>query len=83
MDGFRRTVAPLEDQTGSVRALFLTRQNDGTAMTITVWESEPAMSSSAGWAAKAREHAAPESGATIESVATYDVALTVEKAAHP
>jgi hypothetical protein len=52
-------------------------------MTITVWESEPAMSSSAGWGAKAREHAAPESGATIESVATYDVARTVEKAAHP
>jgi heme-degrading monooxygenase HmoA len=81
VDGLRRTVAPLEDETGFVRALFLTRQNDGTAMTITPWESEAAMSSSAGWAAKAREHAAHESGATIESVATYEVALTVETAA--
>jgi heme-degrading monooxygenase HmoA len=81
VDGFRRTIAPLEDQTGFVRALFLTRQDDGAAMTITVWESEAAMSSSAEWAAKAREHAAHQSGATIESVTTYDVALTVEKAA--
>jgi heme-degrading monooxygenase HmoA len=83
VDGFRRTIAPLEDKIGFVRALFLTRRSDGTAMTITVWDSEAAMSSSAEWAAKAREHAAHESGATIESVATYDVALTVEKAAHP
>jgi hypothetical protein len=79
VDRFRRTVAPLEDKTGSVRALFRTGQNEGTATTITVRDSEAAMSSSAEWAAKAREHAAHESGATIESVATYDVALTVEK----
>lgn len=83
VDGFRRTIAPLEEQIGFVRALFLTRQDDRTAMSITVWESEAALSSSAEWAAKAREHAAHQSGATIESVATYDVALTVEKAAHP
>lgn len=82
VDGFRRTVAPLEDQTGFVRALFLTRKDAGTAMTITVWESEAALSSSAEWATKAREHAAHDSGATIESVATYDVALSVEKPAH-
>jgi heme-degrading monooxygenase HmoA len=82
VDGFRRTIAPLEDKTGFVRALFLTRQDAGAAMTITVWESEAAMSSSAEWASKAREHAAHESGATIESVATYDVALAVDKAAH-
>jgi hypothetical protein len=79
VDRFRRTVAPLEDKTGSARALFRTGQNEGTATTITVRDSEAAMSSSAEWAAKAREHAAHESGATIESVATYDVALTVEK----
>ena len=79
VDGFRRTIAPLEEQTGFVRALFLTRQDDGSAMTITVWESEAALSSSAEWATKAREHAAHQSGATIESVAIYDVALTVEK----
>lgn len=82
VDGFRRTIAPLEDQAGFVRALFLTRQDTGAAMTITVWESEAAMSSSAAWASRAREHAAHESGATIESVATYDVALAVDKVAH-
>lgn len=82
VDGFRRTIAPLERQTGFVSALFLTRQDAGTAMTVTVWESEAAMSSSAEWAAKAREHAAHESGAKIESVATYDVAIAVDKAAH-
>jgi heme-degrading monooxygenase HmoA len=79
--GFRRTVEPLEEMEGFVRALFLTDRARGHAMTLTVWETEAALSNSAEWADKAREHAAHDAEATIESVTHYEVALSAEKAA--
>jgi heme-degrading monooxygenase HmoA len=81
VEGFRRTTEPLARQEGFERAYFLTDAATGRAMTITLWESEAAMTASAAWADKAREHAAHESGATIESVHGYEVALTAEKPA--
>ena len=50
-------------------------------MTVTLWDSLAAMAASAEWASKAREHAAHESGAAVEAVRSYEVALTAEKAA--
>jgi heme-degrading monooxygenase HmoA len=81
LEGFRRTTDPLAQLDGFVRAYFLTDAETGRAVTVTLWDSAAAMSASAEWAGKAREHAAHESGATIESVGSYEVALTAEKPA--
>ena len=78
LDGFRRTTGPLAELEGFERAYFLTDAAAGRAVSITLWESEAAMAASAEWASKAREHAAHESGSTIQSVHSYEVALTAE-----
>lgn len=79
--GFRRTTEALEAQDGFARAYFLADAGGGRAMTITIWETGDALVASSAWADKAREHAAHESQATIESVESYEVALTAERAA--
>jgi heme-degrading monooxygenase HmoA len=81
VDGFRRTAEPLTQLEGFERAYFLTDSEAGLAMTVTLWDSAAAMEASAEWASKAREHAAHDSGAAIESVHSYEVALTAEKPA--
>jgi heme-degrading monooxygenase HmoA len=81
LDGFRRTTEPLTQLEGFERAYFLTDAAAGRAVTVTLWETPAAMAASAEWASKAREHAAHESGAAVESVRSYEVALTAEKAA--
>jgi heme-degrading monooxygenase HmoA len=81
LDGFRRTAEPLMQLEGFERAYFLTDTAGGRAVTVTLWDSAAAMAESAEWASKAREHAAHESGAAVESVRSYEVALTAEKQA--
>jgi heme-degrading monooxygenase HmoA len=81
LEGFRRTTEPLAQLEGFERAYFLTDSAAGRAMTITLWNSQAAMAASADWASKAREHAAHESGATVESIDRYEVALIAEKPA--
>jgi heme-degrading monooxygenase HmoA len=80
LDGFRRTTEPLMQLEGFERAYFLTDSEGGRALTITLWDTEAAMEASADCASKAREHAAHDSDAAIESVRGYEVALTAEKA---
>jgi heme-degrading monooxygenase HmoA len=79
IEGFRHTTGPLTQFEGFERAYFLTDPAAGRAMTVTLWDSADAMAASAEWASKAREHAAHESGAAVESVRSYEVALTAEK----
>jgi heme-degrading monooxygenase HmoA len=79
LEGFRRTTEPLSQLEGFERAYLLTNAAEGRAMTVTVWESQVAMDASADWASKAREHATHDSGADVESVNSYEVALTAEK----
>jgi heme-degrading monooxygenase HmoA len=81
LEGFRRTTEPLTQFEGFERVYFLTDAAAGRAMTVTMWDSAAAMAASAEWASRAREHAAHESGAAVESVCSYEVALTAEKAA--
>ena len=79
LEGFRRTTEPLAQIEGFERAYFLTESAAGRAVSVTLWESQAAMAASADWANKAREHAAHESGAAVESVRSYEVALMAEK----
>jgi heme-degrading monooxygenase HmoA len=81
LDGFRRTTEPLTQLEGFERAYFLTDSAAGRAVTVTLWDSAGAMAASAEWASRAREHAAHESGASVESVRSYEVALTADKPA--
>jgi heme-degrading monooxygenase HmoA len=81
LEGFRRTTEPLAQLEGFERGYFLTDSEAGQALTITLWDSQAAMEASADWASKAREHAAHDSGAVVESVRSYEVALTAEKPA--
>ena len=81
LEGFRRTTEPLTQLEGFERAYFLTDSAAGRAVTVTLWDSAASMEASAEWAAKAREHAAHDSGAAVESVGSYEVALTAEKPA--
>ena len=81
LEGFRRTTEPLTRLEGFERAYFLTDSEAGRAMTVTLWDSAASMAASAEWASKAREHAAHDSGATVESVSSYEVALTADKGA--
>jgi heme-degrading monooxygenase HmoA len=81
LEGFRRTTEPLSQFEGFERAYFLTDSGAGKAMTITLWESEAAMAASAEWASKARDHAAHDADATVESVDGYEVALSAKKPA--
>jgi heme-degrading monooxygenase HmoA len=81
LEGFRRSIEPLAQFDGFERAYLLTDSEAGRAMTITLWDSRATMAASAEWADKAREHAAHESGTAVESVRTYEVALTADKPA--
>jgi heme-degrading monooxygenase HmoA len=81
LEGFRRTTEPLTQLEGFERAYFLTDAEAGQAMTVTLWDSAAAMAASDEWASKAREHAAHDSGATVESVHGYEVALTASRPA--
>jgi heme-degrading monooxygenase HmoA len=81
LEGFRRTTEPLTQFEGFERAYFLTDPAAGRAMTVTFWDSADAMAATAEWAGRAREHAAHESGGTVESIGSYEVALTAEKSA--
>lgn len=81
LEGFRRTTDPLSQLEGFERAYLLTDAATGRAMTVTVWDSQAALEASAEWAGKAREHAMHDSGAAVQSVDHYEVALTAEKSA--
>jgi len=81
LEGFRRTTEPLAQLDGFERAYFLTDSDSGRSMTVTVWDSRAAMDATAEWAEKAREHAAHDSGAVVDSVQGFEVAFTAEKPA--
>ena len=81
LEGFRRTTEPLAQLGGFERAYFLIDAESGRSMTVTAWDSRAAMDASAEWAENAREHTAHDSGAVVESVTGFEVAVIAETAA--
>ena len=83
VDGFGRATDPLEQLDGFAGAYFLIDDESGKAMSITLWDSEEALTTTAERAKELRRDATEDAGA-IESVDHYRVALTAGKvpAAH-
>ena len=77
LEGFRGVTDPLEPIDGFSHAYFLVDRTTGKAMSITVWESEQALTASVAKADELRRQAAETGGGSIESVEHYEIALTV------
>jgi heme-degrading monooxygenase HmoA len=75
--GFEAVSTELEQLQGFSQALFLADDKTSRAMSITVWESEEAMAASAERAHQMRTRASQPAQATIDSVESYEVVLTV------
>ena len=76
LDGFQTATAPLEEMEGFSKAYFLVDRANNKGISITIWESEDALRASAARADELRKGAVAPSGATIDSVEQYEIALT-------
>ena len=79
--GFEGIREPLEQMEGFSHAYFLVDRASGKGMSITVWESEAALSASVAKADELRKQGSQAGGASIESVEHYEIGLTVGKGA--
>lgn len=73
--GFEAQAEPLRGIEGSKGGYFLVDRGRGKAISITLWESEEALNASAERADRLREAGVDTSGAPIESVESYEVAI--------
>lgn len=78
---FEGTREPLTAMDGFADAYVLVDRAGGKAMTITLWESEEALSASVARADELRRQAADTGGGSIEAVEHYEVALHIGGAA--
>lgn len=77
VQGFESARDELQQIAGFSQAYFCVDRANGKGLTVTLWESEQALEASAGQANRLREQATQPSGATIDSVQHYEVAITV------
>ena len=75
--GFESATSDLQQIDGFLQAFFCVDRAGGTGLTITLWNDEQALEASAEQARQLRAQATEPSGATIDSVQQYEVALTV------
>ncbi len=79
-EGFEAATGELEQMEGFSHAYFLANREHSRSMSITLWESEEALTASAERAHQMRTQATEPANATIESVESYEVMLTVKAA---
>ena len=77
LEGFQSVTGALEEIDGFSRGYFLVDRSEGTAISITLWDSEEAMTASAAQADELRKTGTDTGGGSIESVEEYEVGLTV------
>jgi heme-degrading monooxygenase HmoA len=75
LEGFQDTIGPLQQVEGFSHAYFLVDRNTGTAISMTIWENEDAMSASEAGGEERRRERTEAGGASVESVDHYEVSL--------
>jgi heme-degrading monooxygenase HmoA len=75
LEGFQDTIGPLQQVDGFSHAYFLVDRDTGTAVSMTIWESEDAMSASEAGGEERRRERTETGGASVESVDHYEVGL--------
>ena len=75
--GFESVTEPLGQMDGFVYAHLLVDRAGGKGMSITVWESEQALTDSVAQADELRKRGSEAGGASIESVEHFEIGLTV------
>ena len=74
--GFDRSLEQLAKLEGFSHAYFGVDRSSGRAMSMTLWETEAALEGSAESAQRLRSEAAEPSGATVDTVTHFEIALT-------
>ena len=77
LEGFEGVTSALEQIDGFSHAYFLVDRGSGKAMSMTVWDSDEALSASAAKADELRKQGTEAGGGSIESVEHYEIGLTV------
>jgi heme-degrading monooxygenase HmoA len=75
LQGFQDTIGPLQQVEGFSHAYFLVDRDTGTAVSMTIWESEDALSASEAGGEERRRERSEAGGASVESVDHYEVSL--------
>ena len=77
VEGFRSVTASLEGIDGFSHAYFMVDHASGKAMSITIWDSEEALTASMSQADELRKRGTAASSTAIQSVQHYEIPLTV------
>jgi heme-degrading monooxygenase HmoA len=75
LEAFQDTIGPLQQVDGFSHAYFLVDADTGKAVSMTIWESEDAMSASEAGGEQRRRERTEASGAAVESVDHYEIGL--------
>jgi heme-degrading monooxygenase HmoA len=81
--GFEAVTDELAQLDGFQQAFFLTDRDHERAMSITLWDTQTALEASAERAHRMRTQATEPARATVESVESYEVVLTVQPGVAP
>jgi heme-degrading monooxygenase HmoA len=77
LEGFQTVTGPLEQMDGFSHAYFLVDRASGKAISITVWDSDQALTASVAKADELRKQGTETGGGSIESVEHYEVGRAV------
>lgn len=77
LQGFEGVTQPLEQMPGFSHAYFMVDRSKGTAMSMTVWETEAALVAGAAKAQELRRRGTEASGGWTETVQQWEIGLTV------
>ena len=75
LEGFKGTIGPLQLVDGFSHAYFMVDRSTGEALSMTVWDSEAAMTASTDSAEARRRQREEEGGARVTSVDSYEIGL--------
>ena len=75
VQGYENALAAFRGIDGNRGAFLLIDRSSGRGIGVTLWESEEAMQASRAQADQLRQQAASSVGASVESVAEYEVAV--------